>query len=299
MGTVISDRVVSPSFLSLETIMTASNTPAVASASTPAASKYFDLHTYALGYIDDIRSIPVKRGSFLACRLSALRNEDVDQTTTRFDLKVVGAHAKACVEAMKPLTDTGKVVIAQMKIGDVYPEVFSYKSGKRAGEMGVNIKGRVLKVYMAKVDGQDIDLPPMPYNAETPSKQPPVGLITTGVGYLNSIRKVNLGEGDYVWMANIAALRGDPVEGGKVETTRFDLVILPVALGSALTLQDSVLAKKKVLVKFDASAIHAELFQYRSGDKAGQTDAVLKGSLQSVSWAKVDGEQFPLAEKAA
>lgn len=260
------------------------------------ASKYFDLHTFATGNVDDIREVQVKRGSFIACRFSALRTEG--NSNTRFDLKVVGAHAKACVLALKPLADAGKAVIAQMKIGDIYPEVFSYKSGKRQGEMGVNIKGRVLKVYMAKVDGQDIDLPPMPYT-DTPSKQPPVGLVTSGVGYLNRVKQVHVGEGEHVWMASIAALRGDPVEGGKVETTRFVLAVGPDALVPVQALQDALLAKKKVLVGFDASGIRAELFQYESGEKKGQTDAVLKGALSRIAWAKVDGEEFPFAEKAA
>lgn len=100
-------------------------------------------------------------------------------------------------------------------------------------------------------------------------------------------------------MASIAALRGDPVEGGKVETTRFILAVGPDALDSAQALQDALLAKKKVLVGFRAENIRAELFQYVSGEKKGQTDAVLKGALASISWAKVDGDTFPFAEKAA
>ena len=275
--------------------------PATDSGSVP--SKYFDLHVFATGYVDDIREVAVKRGGFVACRMTALTSDgQAAQTATRsarFDLKVVGAHAKACMMAMKTFSEAKKTLFAQVKIGDVYPDVFTYKSGARQGEMGVNIKGRVLKVYMAKVDGQDIDLPPMPYTTDTPSKQPPDGLVTTGVGYLNHIRKVNMGEGEHVWMASIAALRGDPVDGGKVETTRFELAIGPEALESAQALQDVLLAHKKVLVKFDASSIHAELFQYRKGPKQGQTDAVLKGALSSLSWAKVDGENFPLVAEAA
>lgn len=263
---------------------------------TAAASKYFDLFTFASGYMEDIREVPVKRGSFLACRFSAIRHDG--NSMTRFDLKVVGAHAKACVAVMKPLTVAGKAVVAQIKIGDIYPEVFQYKSGKREGEMGVNIKGRVLKVYAAKADAHEIDLPPMPYT-NVPSKQPPVGLVTSGVGYLNRVIKVHIGEGEHVWMASIAALRGDPVDGGKVETTRFILAIGPDALDSAQALQDALLAKKKVLVGFDASNIRAELFQYERGEKKGQTDAVLKGALSCISWAKVDGETFPLAEQTA
>lgn len=261
------------------------------------SSSYFNLHTFALGYVEDIRLVTVKRGSFVACRMTTLRGEG-ESRPARFDLKVVGAHAKACMMALKPMSDAKKTIIAHVKISDVYPELFPFKNGPRAGEFGVNIKGRVLKVYMAKVDGQDIDLPPMPYT-DTPSKQPPVGLVTSGVGYLNRVKQVHVGEGEHIWMASVAALRGDPVEGGKVETTRFVLAVGPDALVPAQALQDALLAKKKVLVGFDASGIRAELFQYESGEKKGQTDAVLKGALSRIAWAKVDGEEFPFAEKAA
>jgi hypothetical protein len=274
---------------------TSTSTPA---ASSSAASSYFDLHTFALGYIEDIREIQVRKGGFLACRFSAVRSGD-DNGTSRFDLKVVGAHAKSCVMALKPLTDANKSVLVQIKLGDVYPEQFQYKSGNRAGEFGVNIKGRMLKMYGATADGQAVELPAMPYSSD--AKAPPSGLVTRGVGYLNRVVRKPLGEGDYVWMASVAALRGDPVDGGKVETTRFVLAVGPEALESTIALQDAILAKKKVLIGFDALNIRAELFEYQSGEKKGQTGSMLKGALTRLSWAKVDGEQFPLtvAEKAA
>lgn len=261
--------------------MSASNSP-----------KYFDLHTFGLGNIEDIREVPVRRGSFLACRFSAFRPEGQH---TRFDLKVVGTHAKACVLAMKSLVETGKSVVARIKIGDVYPEVFAYKSGDRQGEMGCNIKGRLLKVYMAKADAQAVVLPELPYNPDQPAKQPPSGLVTQGVGYLNRVSKVDLGEGDEAWMVSIAGLRGDqPADDSKVETTRFHLVVSPNVLGDVEALQDAVLAKKRVLVGFQAENIRAELFQYLKGERKGETDAMLKGALTRISWAKVGGENYPL-----
>lgn len=276
---------VSPLISFLETIMTDINT-----------SKYFDLHTFALGYVEDIREVPVRKGSFLACRYSAIRTGT--NGTTRFDLKVVGGHAKACINALKAMADAGQSVMVQAKIGDIYAEHFKYKAGKREGEFGVNIKGRMLKVYSATADGKPVELPPVPYKTEE-AKAPPAGLVTSGVGYLNRVKKVSIGEGEHLWMASIAALRGDLVEGGKVETTRFVLATAPEALDAAQSLQDALLAKKKVLVGFEAGNIRAELFQYERGDKKGQTDAVLKGALMRLAWAKVDGEEFPLAEQAA
>jgi hypothetical protein len=50
-------------------------------------------------------------------------------------------------------------VIVGFRLGDIYPEKFTYESGDRKGEMGVVIKGRLLKVRFAKVDGKHADLP--------------------------------------------------------------------------------------------------------------------------------------------
>lgn len=268
----------------------------MSNASTPAVVSYFDLHTFAVGYVNDIREVPVRKGSFLACRFTALRPGE-EEGNTRFDLKVVGAHAKACIKALQPLSEAGKAVLVGVKIGDVYPEHFQYKTGKREGEYGVNIKGRMLKVYDASVDGQTVELPPMPYSAD--AKVPPVGLVTSGVGYLNRIARVHLGEGAYVWMAAVSALRGDASD--KVENTYFNLAISPDEMESAMVLQDAVLAKKKVLIGFQADNIRAELFQYQRGEKKGQMGAVLKGVLAHIPWAKVDGVEtsLPGIEKAA
>lgn len=269
-------------------------------------SAYFNLHATGIGYLEDVRVVPVRKGSFLACRFSALRFEDMSRedrlnekpAMTRFDLKVVGAHAKACVELLKPYVDQGKAVMVQLKIGDIYPEMFSFKSGPRQGEMGVNIKGRVLKVYDAQVDGKAVDLPPLPLPADVamPEHQTPVpvSLLVKGAGYLNALRKVSLGEGDICWKASIAALRGDAGENGRYETTRFDFLIAPDLIDTALILQDAVLAKKKVLVGFTGQQFRPELFTHQRGDKQGQTDAVIKGVLSGLDWAKVDGAAVTL-----
>ena len=45
------------------------------------------------------------------------------------------------------------------KLGDIYPEKFVYENGDRKGEVGMVIKGRLLKVRFAKVDGANVVLP--------------------------------------------------------------------------------------------------------------------------------------------
>ena len=52
--------------------------------------------------------------------------------------------------------------IVGFKLGDIYPEVFTYEKGERKGQQGVSIKARLLKVKFAKVEGQAVALPESP-----------------------------------------------------------------------------------------------------------------------------------------
>ena len=45
-----------------------------------------------------------------------------------------------------------KPVVIGFRIGDIYPELFTYERGEKAGQQGVAIKGRLLKIGFAKVD---------------------------------------------------------------------------------------------------------------------------------------------------
>ena len=50
----------------------------------------------------------------------------------------------------------------QFKLGDIYPEVFVFEKdvgNRKKGETGVMIKGRLLKITNAWVDGNPVVLP--------------------------------------------------------------------------------------------------------------------------------------------
>ena len=66
---------------------------------------------------------------------------------------------KLIVKRLKPDVDARKAVIVGFKLGDIYPEKFVYENGDRKGEVGMVIKGRLLKVRFAKVDGVNFVLP--------------------------------------------------------------------------------------------------------------------------------------------
>jgi hypothetical protein len=78
---------------------------------------------------------------------------------TKFDCRVSGTAAKEIVRQLEPEVTAKKSVIIGFKLGDIYPEVFTYEKGERKGQQGVSIKGRLLKVKFAKVDGQAVALP--------------------------------------------------------------------------------------------------------------------------------------------
>lgn len=135
---------------------------------TPAVSKFYDLHVTGLGYLNRVRLVKPRKGDeFLACSISALRGEWISDGSikpdyTRFDVRVYGQEAIKAIEMLKPHGDAKRKVMIQFKLGDIYPEVFVYESDSqyhKKGDTGVNIKGRLLKIAKAWVDGNPVMLP--------------------------------------------------------------------------------------------------------------------------------------------
>lgn len=128
---------------------------------------YFDLHTTGIGYLNRARSVPVKKSSFYAVDISALRGSNEDVEYTRFDCRVSGEEAERLVkEYMPSINDENQHVLVGFKIGDIYPETFVYGKGKKAGETGVSLKGRLLFIEWIKVDGRMVYKAPRKNNAD-------------------------------------------------------------------------------------------------------------------------------------
>ena len=140
-----------------------------------AQSKYFDLHTEGIGYLNRIRVVPVKKGEgYLCCAISALRGSADEPEYTYFDLKVSGGAAKEAVGWLRTAVDNDRKVLIGFKAGDTYPEVFTYESGPKKGQTGVSTKGRLLKVRWARIDGVPVDLP-----GEEVADLPPASTVAT------------------------------------------------------------------------------------------------------------------------
>jgi hypothetical protein len=123
-------------------------------------SSYFNLLVEGVGYLNRVRTVKPKKGQeFLACTVSAMRGSTDDIAYTRFDCKVSGAEAQKIVRRLEPDVAAEKAVLIGFRIADIYPELFTFEKGDKKGQPGVSIKGRLLRVKFAKVNGEALDLP--------------------------------------------------------------------------------------------------------------------------------------------
>ena len=135
-------------------------------------SSFFNLHVEGVGYLNRVRTVKPKKGQeFLACTVSAMRGSTDDIAYTRFDCRVSGADAKKIVKQLESDVTAEKTVLIGFKIADIYPELFTFEKGDKKGQAGVSIKGRLLRVKFAKVNGEAVDLPQPERSGESESAE--------------------------------------------------------------------------------------------------------------------------------
>jgi hypothetical protein len=151
---------------------TAANT--AGTTSTSAESRYYDLFTTGFGYLNRPREVPVKKGSFLAVEINALRGEASNVEYTRFDCRVSGTEAQRVIrEVLKPAIEAEKKVLVGFKIGDLYPTTFVYDKGKNEGKTGISLKAHLLRILWAKVDGVKVYEAPRENGSSGPAESTP------------------------------------------------------------------------------------------------------------------------------
>ena len=134
--------------------------PDQAQVQSQAQSAYFNLHVEGVGYLNRVRTVKPKQGpEFMACTVSAMRGHITSIGYTKFDCRVSGSEARKIVKLLEPDVAAEKTVIIGFKIADIYPEMFTFEKGDKKGQPGVSIKGRLLRVKFAKVNGEAVDLP--------------------------------------------------------------------------------------------------------------------------------------------
>ncbi len=135
-------------------------------------SSFFNLHVEGVGYLNRVRRIKPRKGQeFIACTVAALRGNESDVSYTKFDCRVSGADAQNVVTRLEADVAADKAVIIGFRIADIYPEMFTFEKGERKGQPGVSIKGRLLRIKFAKVNGKAVEVP-QPAKAAEPDDVP-------------------------------------------------------------------------------------------------------------------------------
>lgn len=135
--------------------MNAKTTPSASA--NEASSNYIDLHTRGMGYLSRVREVKPKKGHpFLAASINAFHGEKGGEMTyVKFDVRVSGGEADKVMRSqlMDVANDKDKKVVIGFNIGDIFIDTFTYEKGDKAGQQGTVLKGRLLRVYWANVDG--------------------------------------------------------------------------------------------------------------------------------------------------
>jgi len=118
-------------------------------------SKYFDLHTQGIGYLNRIREVTPKEGTpFLSVTIAALRGSVDNVQYTHFECRVSGKKARELVRKLESVIEDSSKVLVGFTLSDLFAETFTFKNGDKAGETGISLKARLLRIAWAKVDGQ-------------------------------------------------------------------------------------------------------------------------------------------------
>ena len=117
--------------------------------------KYFDLHTQGIGYLNRIREVTPKEGTpFLSVTIAALRGSVDNVQYTHFECTVSGKKAQEIVRQLTSAVEGNSKVLIGFTLSDLNAESFTFKNGDKAGETGISLKSRLLRIAWAKVDGQ-------------------------------------------------------------------------------------------------------------------------------------------------
>ncbi len=121
--------------------------------------KYFDLHTTGIGYLNRVREVTPEEGTpFLAVTVAAIHGSDTNVQRTYFECGVYGEQAQNIVRQLKPAVEGESKVLIGFTLSDLRADAFTFKQGDKAGQTGVNLKARLIKIAWAKVDGQKVSI---------------------------------------------------------------------------------------------------------------------------------------------
>ena len=84
----------------------------------------------------------------------ALRGRTGQVQYTHFECNVVGSKAQATIRELRGAVEGELKVLVGFTISNLHLELDTYKGGERDGQILARLKGRLLRISYAKVDGQ-------------------------------------------------------------------------------------------------------------------------------------------------
>ena len=117
--------------------------------------KYFNLMTQGIGYVSRVRELSAKtgEGTFTCLTIAAIRGKPGDVKYTHFECTVAGEKTLETARLLRPFVLGKRKVLVGFTLSDAHAEGFIFKKGKYEGQPGVCLKGRLIRVPWAKVDG--------------------------------------------------------------------------------------------------------------------------------------------------
>ena len=101
-----------------------------------------------------VREVTPRDGTpFLSATVAALRGSVDNAQYTHFECRVSGKQAQDIVRELRPAVEANLTVLVGFTLSDLFAESFTFKNGEKAGETGISLKARLLRIAWAKVDG--------------------------------------------------------------------------------------------------------------------------------------------------
>ena len=126
---------------------------------TKESSKYFDLHTTGIGYLNRVREVTPEQGTpFLAVTIAAIHGSVSDVQHTYFECGVYGEQAQSIVRELKPAVEGESKVLIGFTLSNLKADSFTFTKGDKAGQTGVNLKARLIRIAWAKIDGEKVSI---------------------------------------------------------------------------------------------------------------------------------------------
>lgn len=127
---------------------------------TSAQPKAYNLHTVGVGFINRLRLVKPQnsKGKGYWCvsigALYGVEDENGRCESSLYDLRVVGSKAIDSVQQLKANFDEGHKIFVEFKAGDTRADAFQYTKGERKDQWGSCIKGTLLQLRKAWVNGE-------------------------------------------------------------------------------------------------------------------------------------------------